>query len=111
MRLLLSSSRVPANASGRAALTSTLGSVIEQAVFNGTISVGKPLSQVQKLYITNMTGDPLAWQQVARLGYWLDVTLQSYVTTDSRTEWKAVYTLVYSKDDAIRKVEGSHVLI
>jgi Protein of unknown function (DUF3383) len=111
MRLLLSSSRVPANASGRAALTSTLGSVIEQAVFNGTISVGKPLSQVQKLYITNMTGDPLAWQQVARLGYWLDVTLQSYVTQDSRTEWKAVYTLIYSKDDAIRKVEGSHVLI
>ena len=27
------------------------------------------------------------------------------------TEWKAVYTLIYSKDDAIRKVEGSHVLI
>ena len=61
--------------------------------------------------IGQLTGDENAWQQVARIGYWLDCVLQSYVTTDSRTEWKAVYTLIYSKDDAIRKVEGSHVLI
>jgi hypothetical protein len=37
--------------------------------------------------------------------------MQSYVTVDGRTEWKAVYTLIYSKDDTVRKVEGSHVLI
>jgi hypothetical protein len=111
MELLLSLARVSANATGRSQLLAVLQSVIETAVFNGTISIGKPLNTTQKLYIGNMTGDPLAWQQVYRLGYWLDCVLQSYTTQDGRTEWKAVYTLIYSKDDAVRKVEGSHVLI
>lgn len=111
MELLLSLARVSANSTGRGQLLAVLQSVIELATFNGTISIGKPLNTTQKLYIGNMTGDPEAWQQVYRLGYWLDCVLQSYVTQDSRTEWKAVYTLIYSKDDAIRKVEGSHVLI
>lgn len=111
MELLLSLARVSANATGRVQLLGVLQSVIEQATFNGTISVGKPLNVTQKLYITQQTGDPEAWQQVYRLGYWLDCVLQSYVTTDGRTEWKAVYTLIYSKDDVIRKVDGSHILI
>lgn len=111
MSLLLSAARVPANSTGRGQLLAIIQSVIEQATFNGTISIGKPLTTVQKLYIGNLTGDENAWQQVYRLGYWVDCALQSYVTQDGRTEWKAVYTLIYSKDDAIRKVEGSHVLI
>ena len=111
MTLLLSVSRVPANATGRGQMIAVLQDVIEQATFNGTISIGKPLTTTQKLFITNITGDELSWQQVFRLGYWLDGTIESYVTTDSRTEWKFVYTLIYSKDDAIRKVEGSHILI
>lgn len=111
MSLLLSLARVSANSTGRSQLLAILQSVIEQATFNGTISVGKPLNTTQKLYIGNLTGDDQAWQQVFRLGYWVDCVLQSYVTQDGRTEWKAVYTLIYSKDDTIRKVEGSHVLI
>lgn len=111
MALLLSLARVSANATGRSQLLAILQSVIEQATFNGTISIGKPLTTTQKLYIGNLTGDENAWQQVFRLGYWVDCVLVSYVTVDGRTEWKAVYTLIYSKDDAIRKVEGSHVLI
>jgi hypothetical protein len=111
MGLLLSSARVSANGTGRGQLLAILQSVIEQATFNGTISVGKPLNTTQKLYIANLTGDENAWQQVYRLGYWVDCVLQSYVTQDGRTEWKAVYTLIYSKDDAIRKARGTHVLI
>lgn len=111
MGLLLSMARVSANSTGRGQLLAVLQSVIEQAVFNGTISLGKTLNTTQKLYITNLTGDAVAWQQIYRLGYWIDCVMQSYVTTDGRTEWKAVYTLIYSKDDTIRKVEGSHVLI
>lgn len=111
MSLLLSLAKVSANTQGRAQLLAVLQSVIETALFNGTISLGKPLTIIQKLYIGNMTGDDNAWQQVFRLGYWLDIQVSSYVTTDGRTEWKATYVLIYSKDDAIRKVEGSHVLI
>lgn len=108
---LLLSQRVPANESGRSQLLAALQAPVNQALFNGTISIGKPLNTTQKLFITNLTGDPEAWQQVFNAGYWLDCVIQSYVTETSATEWKAVYTLIYSKDDAIRKVEGSHVLI
>jgi Protein of unknown function (DUF3383) len=111
MSLLLSLAKVSANAQGRSQLLAVLGTVIERATFNGTISIGKPLNINQKLTISTLTGDDNAWQQVFTLGYWIDVTLASFVTTDGRTEWKAVYTLIYSKDDVIRRVEGTHVLI
>jgi len=111
MSLLLSVAKVSANELGRADLLAVIAPVIERATFNGTISIGKPLTPVQKVFITNTTGDENAWQQVFTLGYWFDILLQSYVTIDGRTEWKAVYTLIYSKDDVIRKVEGTHSLI
>lgn len=111
MELLLALPRISANAQGRGQLISVLQTVINQALLNGTISVGKELNTTQKLFITNMTGAPLAWHQVQDTGYWLDCRMVPVVTIDGRTEYKAVYTLIYSKDDAIRKVEGTHVLI
>lgn len=111
LSLLLSLGKVSANAVGRSQLIATLSTVVQAALSNGVVSVGKPLGITQKLYVGQITGDELAWQQVQNLGYWLDCVMQAYVTGDGRTEWKAVYTLVYSKDDTIRKVEGSHVLI
>lgn len=111
MDLLLALAKVSANKTGRSQLLSTVQSVINEALFNGTISVGKTLSNTQKQYIISQTGDQNAWIQVQNLGYWFDCVLQSYVTQDNRTEWKAVYTLIYGKDDVIRKVEGSHQLI
>lgn len=111
MELLLSLAKVSANTQGKNQLLAVLQSVIETALFNGTISLGKPLNITQKLYIGNATGDDNAWQQVFSIGYWLNIVLSSFVTVDGRTEWKASYVLIYSKDDTIRKVEGSHVLI
>lgn len=111
MELLLSLAKVSANTEGRSQLIAVLQTVIDQALFNGSISVGKTLNTTQKLYIGQITGDDNAWQQIQAIGYWFDVVFQSYVTTDGRTEFKAVYTLVYAKDDTIRKVEGTHVLI
>ena len=111
MTLLLSLPKVSANNAGKIQLQGVLQSVIDQALFNGVISVGKTLSTAQKLFISQITGDDLAWHQVQNNGYWYGVTFETYVTVDSRTEYKAVYTLVYSKDDAIRKVDGTHVLI
>lgn len=111
LSLLLAVERIPANAAGRGMILGILQEVIDRALFNGVISVDKPLTTQQKLYIGGLTGDDLAWYQVQNAGYWVDAVMQSYITTDSRTEWKCVYTLIYSKDDAIRKVEGSHVLI
>jgi hypothetical protein len=111
LSLLLALAKVSANLSGRAQLIATISTVVQDAINNGVISVGKTLTTLQKLYITQLTGDERAWLRVQNGGYWLDCVMASYVTTDSRTEWKAVYTLIYSKDDTIRKVEGTHVLI
>lgn len=111
LSLLLSLGEVSANAEGRGQIIAILQDVIDRALFNGVISIDKPLTAVQKLYIGELTGDDLAWYQVQSTGYWLNAEVQSYVTEDARTEWKIVYTLIYSKDDAVRKVEGSHVLI
>ncbi|OYW78788.1 MAG: hypothetical protein B7Z19_06545, partial [Polynucleobacter sp. 32-46-5] len=86
--------------------------VIDQALVNGVISVGKPLTSAQQIYITNATGDDTAWRQVQSEGYWIDVEIVAYVDTiTGTTKYKAVYVLIYSKDDVIRKVEGTDVLI
>jgi hypothetical protein len=73
--------------------------------------VSKPLTVAQQIFIGEITGDPLAWHQVQTLGYWVDAVVVPFTTIDNRTEYKVVYTLVYSKDDTVRKVEGTHALI
>ncbi|MGJ0509059.1 MAG: DUF3383 domain-containing protein [Methylocystis sp.] len=109
MELLLALAKVSANAKGRIQIISQIQAVIGEALRNGTISVGKILTNTQKLFIGEITNDPDAWQQVQTIGYWLDCEIQR--VDGDPVEYKAVYTLVYSKDDVIRKVEGRHVLI
>jgi hypothetical protein len=107
---LLLALKISANLTGRAQVMGCLRNVIDMALNNGAISINKPLSFVQKAFITSITGDDVAWVQVQSQGYWLDVQIQEY-TVDDRVEYKIVYLLVYSKDDLIRKVEGTHSLI
>lgn len=111
MAMLLSLPKVSANRAGEGQVIAILQDAIDRALFNGTISVGKELTVQQRLYISELTGDPLAFHQVQGIGYWVDCNMASTTTQDGRTEFKAVYTIVYSKDDVIRKVEGTHVLI
>jgi len=111
MTMLLALPKVPANTDGRGQVIAILQGPIEAALSNGTISVGKALTIPQRLYVTQMTGDEDAWHQVQAMGYWLDCAMQSYTTEDGRTEWKAVYVLIYSKDDLVRKIEGTHILV
>lgn len=111
LSLFLAVGRVPANATGGAMIVSVLQDAVTKAKTNGTISPGKSLSNVQQQYIGQVTGDPQAWHQVGTVGYWMTVTFSTFVTPDGRTEWQANYTLVYSKDDAVRVVQGSDILI
>lgn len=106
MNLLLAVERVPANAQGRSQLLSTMQPVINQALNNGTISVGKTLTTLQKSLIFQITNDANAWYQVQNSGYWVDLVIVLV-----GANYVARYTLVYSKDDVIRKVEGRDVLI
>lgn len=110
LTMLLALPTLSADNDGVAQTTGVLQSVINQALFNGTIVVGKPLDEIQQLYITNATGSNTAWQQVQNSGYWLNVVIVPYVV-DNVTKYKMVYTLIYSKADAIRFIQGSDILI
>lgn len=111
LELFLSVGRVSTNSAGKNKLTNTVQASLDQAVANGTVSVGKELSTKQKSYISQISGDDRAWIQVQNIGYWYTVGVEAYTTEDGRTEYKGVYTLLYSKDDTIRKVEGNNILI
>ncbi|ABL96842.1 hypothetical protein BcepF1.111 [Burkholderia phage BcepF1] len=112
LSLFLNVPRVPANETGESMLLSVIQSVVNTAKNNGTISAGKNLNVIQQQYITQISGDANAWRQVANIGYWLNITFSSYTNPNTQlTEWKASYQLIYSKDDAIRFVEGTDTLI
>ena len=111
MTLFLSLNKVGANKIGRGQLSIVLQEGIDVALNNGTISVGKTLTTAQQLFITQQTGDANAWQQVQNVGYWKDLEIVPVVQPNGLTQYNAVYTLIYSKNDVVRKVSGTHELI
>ena len=111
LNLFLALPSLPANNSGRASILGIMQGGINGALFNGIISVGKPLTELQKVFIVQITGIATSWQQVQSSGYFLDVQLENYVDSSGATQWRAVYVLIYSKNDQIRSVRGSNILI
>lgn len=112
LSMFLNVPNLPANEQGRAQLLAVMQQSIDQAVENGVFAPGKQLTAQQKAYVSQVTGNAAAWLQVQAKGYWVDAQIQSYVNSNNGlTEFKAVYILVYGKNDQIRKVEGSDILI
>jgi hypothetical protein len=112
INLLLTQNRVSANAQGQSQILAVLQSVIEEATNNGTISANKTLTPSQKAFVTSTTGDPNAWYQVQTIGYWVNCVIVPYTNSNTGlTEYKAEYTLIYSKDDDINLITGQQVLI
>jgi Protein of unknown function (DUF3383) len=112
MSLFLNVPIVPANITGQAQIYAIIQSVVDSAKTNGVISAGKTLTAVQQQYITQVSGDQNAWRQIATIGYWLNVTFTSETNPNNNlVEWQANYTLIYSKNDAIRVVNGQDILI
>lgn len=112
---LLSLPIIPATEEGRAIVISLLNggddSPIPRALFNGTIKAEKDLTVTQKAYVTQVTGDPLAWHQVQSIGYWLDADVQQETQNNGTIKYIIDYTLVYSKADAVNKITGRDILI
>lgn len=112
MSMFLSLPKLSATNTGRGQILVQMQAVIDQALRNGTIAAGKTLNATQKAFITQVTGNDKAWFQVQTIGYWLDATIQQVVNSATNlTEYQFAYTLVYSKDDQVRKVIGSDILI
>lgn len=110
INLLLATGQISANSTGRAQVMNAVQTIVEEALDNGVISVEKELTNTQKDSITTISDDPDAWRQVQNIGYWLTAKVTSKTVSGS-TEYTVKYTLIYAKADAIREVEGTHVLI
>lgn len=111
LSLLVAVGKIPANNDGRGLILAQLAEIITRAKLNGTISVGKVLTAAQQVAVTELTGDPLAWLEVQNNGYWADVAIVEEVSQAGIAEYVAKYTLIYSKNDVVRKIEGSHNLV
>lgn len=106
MNLFLAVEKVPANDEGKGMLKIVMMDTITTAIRNGTIQPRKDLNVVQKVYIGQVLANTEAWKDVWSNGYSLD-----FVIEQVNGKYVAKYILVYSKGDAIRKVEGSDILI
>lgn len=110
LNLELALAKISANDRGRNQIAASVQGVIDDAVDNGTISIGRNLDDVQKAFITDQTGDDLAYHQVESLGYWLNVQIEDIPSTNP-VEQRGVYQLIYAKDNVVRSIDGTHTLI
>lgn len=107
MNLLLTVEKVPANEDGVGLLKTVMMGTITTAIRNGTIQPRKTLTTNQKVYIGQVTGNSEAWKDVYNDGYVLDLKIEA----DDNNRYVAKYVLVYSKGDAVRKIEGADILV
>jgi hypothetical protein len=110
LSLQLNLNQLSANQQGRSQVLLSIQSVINQALTNGVISVGKTITTAQQVFIGSITNSPNAWHQVQTAGYWVDCVIQP-IPNVTPTQYEAVYTLIYSKDDVIRFISGADILI
>lgn len=111
LSLQLSMPIIAADDEGRGYVETILQGAADLALFNGVISVGKPLDDIKKVYITDQTGDPDAWQAIASLGYYIDTQITTEVAQSGVTEYIISYQLIYAKKDQVRRIDGFHKLI
>lgn len=109
LNLQLASS-ISANEEGRVSALGVIQETIDLALVNGSILAGGTLTNLQRASVSEISGDPLAFQQVETSGYWVTVRFQDRVV-NGVTESVLVYTLIYNDDDVVRSIEGTHALI
>ena len=101
---------LPANETGLGYVKLSMQEVIDKALVNGVISVGKTLDATQKIYITQITGDKNAWLEIQSKGYWMTASVEKYLENETE-KYKVSYLLVYGKGDSINFVDGKDILI
>lgn len=110
LNLRLGLNTLPASQTGIALVLGTLMETVNLALYNGVILPGKTLDNVQKAFISQVSGDVDAWQSVQGSGYYLTADLQKY-TENSVEKYKASFLLIYSKGDSINYIDGRDILI
>lgn len=110
LNAFIAEEKLDANDVGTSIVRMRVVGVCKEAIDNGTILKNKELTTTQKEYIDRLTGVEGAWQSVRDDGYYLEIALQGR-NTDKSTAYTASYRCVYSKGDAIRKVEGTNIML
>ena len=111
LTLLLQSPGVSASSVGRGQVIGSIqNGTIPTATLNGVISSGRTLTNAERQYVTSITGSPNSFLEIESIGYVLDATINSRVV-NGVTEYVAVYVLIYARNNTIRKIEGSDILI
>lgn len=108
--LFLAVGKVPANLKGKGMISAVMMDIFNVALINGTFAPEKNLTATQKAYIESLTNDPDAWHTVFNNGYYFTASIDP-VTQNGLTNYVFNYTLIYSKGDAVKKIEGSDILI
>lgn len=110
MNLLLFLNKISANLTGQSQVLATVNTGIRAALNNGTISVGRTLTEEEILFINNATGDVTAWQQVQNIGYWVTTNITT-TQVGGKTQYIINYTLIYAADDVVNKITGTDIQI
>lgn len=108
--MLLGLNKIPANNDGISLLTTAFSSIFAEALTNGVFQAGKELTSTQQAYIDQLTGETDSWRNVYNNGFIFIPAIEQQ-TLYNATNYVFVYSLIYSKGDSIRKIEGTHVLI
>lgn len=108
MNLFLSTNKIPANIDGNARIFAEIETVCTEAVSNGVIEAGKTLSTAARTNILSWTRDSDAADKVADAGYWLKCWIKE---NEDGKGYVVKYLLIYSKGDAIIKVEGNDTFV
>ena len=101
---------ISADNDGIATISGILQSNCDKALNNHVFSKGKTISTTQQAYITQLTGDENAWLDIQNNGYKYTIEISTQ-TVGNKTIYTANYLLIYLKNDVIRKVIGSDILI
>lgn len=108
MNMAVGTNRIPTDSVGRSMVVGIVADGVRQALSNKTITIKKSLTSEQQISIMQLSGNAEgAVDSVLSNGYWMDVLIK----TDDGENYKAVYVLIYSKGDSIRKVEGYNYLV
>ena len=114
MALFLAVKKIPANEVGKIQCKNTIMTSIEQAKANGSILVGKTLTNAQKAQIQEYTNDDNAVNKIQEDGFYLTLEVERTTFADSNKQdvekYIVTYSLLYAKGDGIRKVEGTNIL-
>lgn len=101
---------ISADRDGKAIITGILEANASLALNNHVFSNGAKLDTAQKAFITQITGEEDAWLDVQNNGYkfYVDLTTQTQGNSQIHV---AEYTLIYAKNNVIRKVVGTNILV